>query len=98
MLLGNRILLIIENITNFKVDKMPEFNLLESVPKIFRNIKERKLNKDNAMLIAKEFGKEYFDGDRVYGYGGYKYDGRWIPIAKKIINKYYLTSGSKEVK
>jgi len=95
MLLGNRILLIIENITNFKVDKMPEFNLLESVPKIFRNIKERKLNKDNAMLIAKEFGKEYFDGDRVYGYGGYKYDGRWIPIAKKIINKYYLTSGSK---
>ena len=32
---------------------------------------------------------------RKYGYGGYKYDGRWKKVAKKIINKYKLTENSK---
>ena len=74
---------------------MSRVNLLESVPKTVRNIKERKFNKKHAVSVAKKFGKEYFDGDRIYGYGGYKYDGRWIPVAKKIIEKYNLNSNSK---
>ena len=74
---------------------MAEFNLLESVPKIFRDVTNRKSKKKNAVSIAKKFGREYFDGDRKYGYGGYRYDGRWIPVAKKIINKYNLSNGSK---
>ena len=36
--------------------------------------------------ISKQFGKDYFDGERQYGYGGYKYDGRWRPFAEKLIN------------
>lgn len=44
-----------------------------------------------------KFSKNYWDGDRKYGYGGYKYDGRWIPIAKKIIKKYKLNNNSKVV-
>ena len=74
---------------------MAEYNLLEGIPKIFRDVNNRKLNKKKAVSIAKKFGREYFDGDRIYGYGGYKYDGRWVPVAKKIISKYNLSDGSK---
>ena len=47
------------------------------------------------MLKAKEYGYDYWDGDRSYGYGGYKYDGRWKVVAEKIINEYSLTNDSK---
>ena len=39
--------------------------------------------------------KEYWDGDRKFGYGGYKYiPGRWKDVAQKLINTYNLKSGS----
>ena len=28
--------------------------------------------------VAKRFAREYFDGERGQGYGGYRYDGRWV--------------------
>ena len=43
--------------------------------------------------IAKQFGKEFFDGDRKFGYGGYKYDGRWKSVAQKLIDYYQLKPG-----
>ncbi len=45
--------------------------------------------------IAKRFDKEYFDGDRTCGYGGYNYDGRWRPIAEKLIAHYGLQPGDR---
>ncbi|MFA6119441.1 MAG: class I SAM-dependent methyltransferase [Parachlamydiales bacterium] len=45
--------------------------------------------------IAKKFGQEYWDGDRKFGYGGMKYDGRWKPVAKLLANHYQLKSGQK---
>jgi SAM-dependent methyltransferase len=45
--------------------------------------------------MARKFGKDFFDGDRRYGYGGYKDDGRWKPMAKELIKKYKLGVGSK---
>ena len=45
--------------------------------------------------ISKKFGKDYFDGDRQYGYGGYKYDGRWRPFAERLIAHYGLKTGDK---
>jgi SAM-dependent methyltransferase len=45
--------------------------------------------------ISKQFGKDYFDGDRRYGYGGYKYDGRWRPFAEKLISHYGLKPGDR---
>ena len=33
--------------------------------------------------VAKEYGYDYWDGDRKYGYGGYRYDGRWRKVAIK---------------
>ena len=40
--------------------------------------------------VAREYGRDYWDGDRRYGYGGYKYDGRWETVARKLITQYGL--------
>ena len=44
-------------------------------------------------IIASEREKIFFDGDRNYGYGGLKYDGRWSGVAKKIINNNWYGMG-----
>ena len=46
-------------------------------------------------IISTYRDKEFFDGDRINGYGGYIYDGRWKKYAKKIIDKYHLNNNSK---
>ena len=75
---------------------MTEINLLKSIPKIKRNIQLRiNKDKDQHVKIANKFGKEYFDGNRKYGYGGYYYDGRWVPVAKDIISHFKLQKGDK---
>ncbi len=52
--------------------------------------------KVHCMSIAKRYGFEYWDGDRRYGYGGYRYiPGRWKPIAEAIIDQYKLSNKSK---
>lgn len=43
--------------------------------------------------IAKKFDYDFFDGDRKYGYGGYKYDGRWKAVAQKLVDYYQLQPG-----
>ncbi|MCX6050964.1 MAG: class I SAM-dependent methyltransferase [Campylobacterales bacterium] len=52
-------------------------------------------DKINCMLKSKEYGYDYWDGDRRFGYGGYKYDGRWKEIAEDLITQYNLTNESK---
>lgn len=48
------------------------------------------------MVKAKEYEFDYWDGDRRYGYGGYKYiEGRWKPVAEALIDLYDLQEGSK---
>jgi len=47
-------------------------------------------NKVECMKVAREYGKDFWDGDRRYGYGGYRYDGRWAPVAKKLVEMYQL--------
>ena len=51
-------------------------------------------NKAECMKIARKYGKDYWDGDRRYGYGGYKYDGRWLPVVQRFVQHYGLTAGS----
>ena len=62
-----------------------------------RNYLERvnKVNKAEAAIKAKQWGYDYWDGSRDINYGGYYYDGRWEPIAKKMIKHYKLNSNSK---
>ncbi|CBN55125.1 MULTISPECIES: class I SAM-dependent methyltransferase [Kamptonema] len=52
-------------------------------------------DKADCATIAKQYGQDYWDGDRQYGYGGYRYDGRWLPIAKEIVKHYDLKPGDK---
>ena len=52
-------------------------------------------DKVHCMLKAKEYEYDYWDGDRRYGYGGYKYDGRWKPVAQQFIDTYGLNNNSK---
>ncbi len=51
-----------------------------------------RMNDDKAycIKIAKQYGRDFWDGDRRYGYGGYKYDGRWSAVAKQLIDFYRL--------
>ena len=52
--------------------------------------------KVHCMLIAKQYEKDYWDGSRRYGYGGYKYiPARWKQVAQNLIDTYGLKSGSK---
>ena len=48
------------------------------------------------MVKAREFEFDYWDGDRRFGYGGYKYlPGRWTLMAETIAQTYHLRAGSK---
>ncbi len=73
-----------------------EIDLLGSLPKTKRNIEKRAEAKDDALIaISREFGQEYWDGDRKYGYGGYRYDGRWRSVARDMIRHFGLEVGMR---
>ena len=75
---------------------MGKLNLLNTIKKINRSVIDRKNKKNNRVInISRKYGQEYFDGDRKFGYGGYKYDGRWISVAKRIKKIYRLNKNSR---
>ena len=77
---------------------MPEINFLEKYQKATkRDYIERVVSHDKAecAAIAKQWGHDYWDGDRQFGYGGYSYDGRWRPIAEDIATHYGLKAGDR---
>lgn len=47
------------------------------------------------MKKAREYEYDYWDGDRRYGYGGYRYDGRWKTVAEQLINRYGLAEDAR---
>ena len=75
---------------------MAEVDLLRSLPRTKRNITQRGEAKTPEIVAAsREFGQLYFDGPREYGYGGYRYDGRWLPVAKDIVSHFGLQPGMR---
>lgn len=62
-----------------------------------RSYIERAVREDRAecMDIASKFDKDYWDGQRHHGYGGYSYDGRWESVAQRMIDAYQLNNESK---
>lgn len=53
-------------------------------------------DKVKCMIISKKYGKEYWDGNRRYGYGGYKFiPGYWKSVAQALIEDYKLSNQSK---
>mgnify|MGYP001380421826 CR=1 FL=1 len=74
---------------------MTEINLLDSYPRAKRPISANRSADPNNRIIARRFGREYFDGDRTQGYGGYRYDGRWIAVARRFKDFYQLAPGDR---
>lgn len=73
-----------------------EVNLLDRLPKSKRNVAARGAAKTPEVIAkSREYGFEYFDGPREFGYGGYRYDGRWIPIAEDIVRHFGLKAGDR---
>ncbi len=74
-----------------------EIDLLKSYPKSKRDISNRVKSKTKEQqLIARKFGKEFFDGDREQGYGGYNYNEKfWVNVVKDFIDFYNLKDGDK---
>ena len=75
---------------------MAEIDLLRRYPRAKRNIEKRTVaqNEEN-IRIAWQYGREYFDGSWDTGYGGYRYDGRWLSIAEDMIAHFGLKPGDR---
>ena len=73
-----------------------EIDLLKNYPRTKRNVEERGAAKtEDVRRVARQFGQEFFDGDRLYGYGGFKYFSRfWQPVIPTLQKHFGLTSGS----
>lgn len=76
---------------------MREINLLKNYPKTKRDLNQASIQRtDDVRLVARKFGKDFFDGDRKYGYGGYNYNPRfWKNVVKDFADYYKLKDGSK---
>ncbi|MDA7697774.1 class I SAM-dependent methyltransferase [Candidatus Pelagibacter sp.] len=74
-----------------------EIDLLKNYPKPKRNLEKRLSEKNsNVVQTARKFGKDFFDGDRKYGYGGFSYNPKyWTEVVKDFVKYYKLVPGSK---
>ena len=73
-----------------------EIDLLVNYPKTKRNLEERLASKTDAdRAIARQFGRDFFDGDRNHGYGGFNYMPRfWQPVIPTFKDYWDLTPNS----
>ena len=69
--------------------------MLSQYPKANRNLQGRSQATAEDKRVACLFGQEYFDGPRIRGYGGYKYDGRWLAVAKTFVEEWDLKAGDR---
>jgi len=73
-----------------------EIDLLENYPKAKRNLDERAASKtEEDRAVARQFGKDFFDGDRRHGYGGFNYHPRfWQPVIPTLQTHFGLDGDS----
>lgn len=75
-----------------------EINLLINYPKTRRKVKERGASKtEEDRAIARKFGKEFFDGDRKHGYGGYNYNPKFWQLVIPTLQKYFNLTCSSSI-
>ena len=72
-----------------------EIDLLVNYPRTKRNVEERGTTKTEAdRALARRFGREFFDGDRSHGYGGFSYSPRfWQPVVPTMQQHFGLKAG-----
>jgi len=73
-----------------------EIDLMKNYPRTKRDPKSRADSKtEEDRRIARKYDKDFFDGDRKYGYGGYSYNSRfWQPVVPDFIKYYSLDNNS----
>jgi len=73
-----------------------EIDLMVNYPRAKRDVKERGATKtEEDRATARRFDKDFFDGDRRVGYGGFKYHPRfWQPVIPTFREHYGLTAKS----
>lgn len=73
-----------------------EIDLLANYPRAKRNVEERgKTKTPEDRAIARQFGKEFFDGSRDQGYGGFNYNAKyWQPVIPDFQKHYNLSCKS----
>jgi SAM-dependent methyltransferase len=73
-----------------------EINLLIHYPRTKRDVQERGASKtEEDRVIARQFGKDFFDGGRRHGYGGFSYHPRfWQPVIGTFQAAYRLSQNS----
>jgi SAM-dependent methyltransferase len=75
---------------------MTEINLVQSLhASTRRDYVQRVVEhaKAESAAVARQWGRDYWDGERRYGYGGYRYDGRWRPLARALVDRYGIKPG-----
>jgi len=75
---------------------MAEINLVQTMhASTKRNYVQRVVEHDKAesATVARQWGRDYWDGERRYGYGGYRYDGRWRALAQTLVDRYGIKAG-----
>ena len=77
---------------------MTEINLLQNYPKTKRDLKKRSANRtEEDRLIARKFDKDFFDGERKHGYGGFNYNPIYWKKVVEDICKYYNLKGVESI-
>lgn len=77
---------------------MQQIDFIEAVHKSTKRDYVGRVNeadKSECAVVAKQYGYDYWDGDRKYGYGGYRYDGRWRSVAEKMAKHYKIQPGQR---
>ena len=72
-------------------------NLIQDIHNSTKRDYSERMNKFKPTYssIARKFDKAFFDGDRKYGYGGFKDDGRWKKLSKRLIDRYKIKPESE---
>ncbi|MFC1496426.1 class I SAM-dependent methyltransferase [Candidatus Margulisiibacteriota bacterium] len=74
---------------------MVEIDLLAKYPKAKRDLEGRAQVKEENRKIARQFGREFFDGNRDQGYGGFNYHSRfWTDVVQDMITHFKLSNSS----
>jgi SAM-dependent methyltransferase len=77
---------------------MPEIDFISAIHKRTQRDYLARVNefpKAEAARRARQWGKDYWDGDRKVGYGGMRYDGRWRVVAEAMSRQYGLKAGDR---
>jgi ubiquinone/menaquinone biosynthesis C-methylase UbiE len=76
---------------------MAEIDLMRLYPRRSGRADERPAVTEEDRRVSKQFDKDYFDGDRRYGYGGYRYHERFWTDTVRLFRDHYELPGDASI-